>query len=259
MSLPSYLPQQSNIKAYYALEDVNDGSGNGYNLTNGGSVTFTPAKYANGANLGAGNTTKSLYAATNLGITVNNPFTIMFWFKLFTEPALNAYQALFHFRIGTAAASKEIVLYYRDDAGTKKLSLNIYTNAWHYATYNITLGTTDWYQIGAMYNGSNQIVLLVNTETTTNGTIAAGSETIAQNFHIGKNNAGTYFTSGLYDEFTVWNMGLGTADISQFYRGPRRGGFGFGNPWTFFKDAWEKHDKLWKPKLILPKDLGFSY
>ena len=30
-----------------------------------------------------------------------------------------------------------------------------------------------------------------------------------------------------------------------------RGGFGFGNPWIFMKEAREKHDKLWKPKGIL--------
>jgi len=36
------------------------------------------------------------------------------------------------------------------------------------------------------------------------------------------------------------------------------GGLGIGNPWIFMKDMWEKHDKLWKPKLILPKDLGFQ-
>ena len=36
------------------------------------------------------------------------------------------------------------------------------------------------------------------------------------------------------------------------------GGLGIGNPWIFMKDMWEKHDKLWQPKLILPKDLEFQ-
>jgi hypothetical protein len=37
------------------------------------------------------------------------------------------------------------------------------------------------------------------------------------------------------------------------------GGFSGGQPWIFLKDMWNKHKKLWTPKLILPKDLGFSY
>ena len=37
------------------------------------------------------------------------------------------------------------------------------------------------------------------------------------------------------------------------------GGFSGFSPWIFMKDMWEKHNKIWTPKLILPKDLGFSY
>jgi len=33
------------------------------------------------------------------------------------------------------------------------------------------------------------------------------------------------------------------------------GGLGYGNPWIFLKDMWEKHDRLWKPKL----SEGYSY
>jgi len=43
---------------------------------------------------------------------------------------------------------------------------------------------------------------------------------------------------------------------------PSAGGFsGFGPVYTFFKDAFDSNRKLWtaKKKLILPKDLGFSY
>uniref|UniRef100_A0A6H1ZDS9 F5/8 type C domain-containing protein n=1 Tax=viral metagenome TaxID=1070528 RepID=A0A6H1ZDS9_9ZZZZ len=40
---------------------------------------------------------------------------------------------------------------------------------------------------------------------------------------------------------------------------PPAGGLGIGNPWIFMKDMWEKHNKLWIPKLILQEDLGFNY
>jgi len=57
-----------------------------------------------------------------------------------------------------------------------------------------------------------------------------------------------------------WTGGSQTLYIVANIMSIPAGGFGFGNPWMFLKDAWEKHDKLWKPKgLILPKDLGFSY
>jgi len=39
-----------------------------------------------------------------------------------------------------------------------------------------------------------------------------------------------------------------------------KGGFGFGQPWIFLKQAYDRNKKLWTPKgLILPQDLGFSY
>ena len=50
-----------------------------------------------------------------------------------------------------------------------------------------------------------------------------------------------------------------TFEIQMFEGIYPAGGLGFGNPWMFLKDAWEKHDKLWAPKgLILPKDLSFQ-
>lgn len=36
-------------------------------------------------------------------------------------------------------------------------------------------------------------------------------------------------------------------------------GFSGGQPWIFMKDMWDKHKEIWKPKLVLRKDLGFCY
>ena len=38
------------------------------------------------------------------------------------------------------------------------------------------------------------------------------------------------------------------------YTGKFYGGFSGFSPWIFLKDMWEKHDKLWKPKILIPKE-----
>ena len=60
---------------------------------------------------------------------------------------------------------------------------------------------------------------------------------------------------------TVTEQGsyAGANEIDMFEGIYVAGGFSGGQPWIFMKDMWEKHNKLWIPKLILPKDLGFSY
>ncbi len=56
-----------------------------------------------------------------------------------------------------------------------------------------------------------------------------------------------------------WTYQSNIQSLYGYIRLPAAGGFSGGQPWIFMKDMWEKHNKLWIPKLILPKDLGFSY
>ena len=51
-----------------------------------------------------------------------------------------------------------------------------------------------------------------------------------------------------------WSAGTYTLSLYGYIRPPSRG-FSGGQPWIFLKDMWEKHDRLWIPKL----SEGYSY
>ncbi len=57
-------------------------------------------------------------------------------------------------------------------------------------------------------------------------------------------------TSNQYDPYCYANT-----YTLQMFEGIPSGGLGIGNPWIFIKDMWEKHDRLWIPKL----SEGYSY
>jgi hypothetical protein len=76
-------------------------------------------------------------------------------------------------------------------------------------------------------------------------------------FKIGSDAEGGLI-DGIFDEVIIWTVGLTPSEIKNVYNMRSvSGGFGFGNPWMFLKDMREKHDKLWTPKLVLPK-LGYQ-
>src|SRR5271157_4207076 len=90
-----YLGAGSGItKALWRLEDLTDASGNANTLTNTNSVAFNPARFGNGADFGASNTTKELYVSSNLGIT-NGNVTLSVWARQDTEIGAAASQYIF--------------------------------------------------------------------------------------------------------------------------------------------------------------------
>jgi len=71
------------IKALYHLEDTVDSSGNGYNLTNNSSVTFTSAKLTNGAS-----TTGSNYLSVNSDVGIaGGTISMGGWFRTASNPS----------------------------------------------------------------------------------------------------------------------------------------------------------------------------
>lgn len=265
MAIPSYLPQQANIKAYYALEDVNDSSGNGYNLTNNNSVTFTTAKVGNGANFGASNTNKYLRVASDLGIAAG-AISIFMIVKHLASSSGNTWGLFTKADSGThvdysifddsRGGSPGIIIFRRTKYGV----------GYNEATFNLDLYTSEFHSLCTTYDGSNMRIyhngVIAATPVAASGNGGAGmwDETTIGSLIYEGTPAG--FSSSLIDETTIWNAALTGDEILSLHRyyNSKKGGIAIGSPWIFLKEAFNRHKKLWTPEgLKLPKDLGFSY
>jgi len=253
MALPIYLPQQANIKSYYNLNDVNDGSVNSHNLTNNNGVIFTGAKFGNGANFGENNTNKYLSITDNLDITGGN-ITMACWVKILTAANNNiiCYQG---------CGSTQYVNYILYYLSTGELAVNRQQQgvANNERKVAFTMGS-EFHHTALTYDGTNLKMYADGSQLGADLACSGNGNTAAVNmFMIGWDNAqylaGTQEASIIADECVVWNIALSAEEIKQVYRGPNRGFF------IFLSEAWKKHKKLWTPdkKLLLPEDLGFSY
>ncbi len=216
----------NNIVAYYKLQDTSDSTGNGYTLTNNGSVPFNAALIGNGADLGAGNTTKSLNRLDNLGIT-GGAVTLAGWVKLETEIAANAYRLIEHI-----SATNNVGEYidYEYNAGTRRLKFDRtrFGTATADVLYNVTLGTSNWNHVALTYNGTTVTAYFNGTLLSTVGSTGNGAAGASNHFTLGANLAGTSLLSGLIDEVGVWSRELTAAEVLSLYNG----GVGFQYPFT---------------------------
>lgn len=220
MAIPSYLPQQANIRAYYALENTDDGSSNGYNLTNNNLVTFTAAKFGNGANLGANNTNKYLRINNTLGIN-GGACSISVWVKNLAEIGSGGWC----FAIcGGGTTHVFYVIGYEYNSGTRRVAFSRYKDGvgGQTATYNLTMGTSDFYHLVLTYDTSNILGYLngvkVAGPTAASGN-GSGSATYSGVGYFYDGYAYSY-ASSLIDETVFWNVALSAEEVAQVYVGP---------------------------------------
>ena len=218
MSVPGYAPKKANIRAYYALEDVNDGSGNGYNLTNTGTVTFSAAKINNGANFGSSNTTKRLNISNNLGITTQTA-TFMLWVKNLAEISTGDWGIISHVNNTTKITWQ---LDYQYNGGTRRLAFTRGTQgggANVVSYYNVTMCTSDFHNVGMASDGS-YIYLIYNGVVRDSDAVSGSgaNDWYGNGFEIGCYfNTSGKFASILADECIVWNTLLSSAEMLQVY------------------------------------------
>jgi len=206
-------------QAIYHLEDVNDSSGNGFNLTNRNSVGFSAGKFANAAIFGNANSSKYLDIANNL--TLNNYkagiFTISCWVYCETNPASGADLAMWGFNNTT---KEQTNFSYLNDSGTYKFEFTFYNGSaveflkW---TYSLTLNT--WTFVTFVKNGTT-ITVYVNGVSIGNQTqtIADGSPSRADQFCIGRYAYDAApFWKGNIDEVAVFLYAKTASEIRKDY------------------------------------------
>lgn len=207
------LAASANLKAYYKLENVNDSSGGGFTLTNNNSVTFTAAKFANGANQGTGNTNKSLSIANNLGIAGNGSISIVFWIKLIDEIASGTWTLIRH--ASTTTADRYMDLNYFFNSGAIRMAIDAAGSTPVY--YTAALGTTLFHHIAMVRDVPNTSAFLyvdgVLRATETIGSTTSGFDEV----YIGAAHAGVSVPSALFDDCAFFNRVLTAGEIQSLY------------------------------------------
>ena len=202
----------SNLVAYYRLEDISDSKGSN-TLTNNGSIAFNPAQYANGADLGETNTSKYLSRPDSLGIGGNSEFSVAFWIKLRTEISSGLYRLIsFYSQIG---ADRYLIFNYEYNAGALRLTANAAGGTT--ADYTVTLGTSTFHHVAVTRSVSgNALKLYFDGTLVASGTI--GTDTAGDNqFLIGSVLGGGSYASALIDDMGIFNRVLTATEIGTLY------------------------------------------
>lgn len=228
------LISDANLVDYYRAENVND-SKDGYTLTNNNSVAFNAAKFNNGFDLGASNSTKYLNNNTAIFSPLAN-YTISLWVKLQTEIGSGIYEFL-HFENNT---NKHVIyIKYEYNGGTRRL--NFGQDKWLVVGYTalntITLGTSVWTHL--VFTMSTRVMqIYVNgaaagtTATFTVVDYTTGDTATNNQLLVGAGSTpgtGTIinYSSAILDDVVIFNRALTATEISDLYNGnwPSGGGF----------------------------------
>ncbi len=210
----------SNLKAYYRMESgalTTDSSGNGYTLTNNGSVAETTGKFGICADFGTGNNSKSLTNADNTGVD-GGVCSIVAWIKLSTEIASDFYAIVSQQSSGTKVKN---AIVYNYNGGTRRLEFWRVRNgvAVDGPTYNVTLGTSEWYHIAFTYDGATVCGYLNGRLVGSSGSSGNGSSASSSFFNIGRDDSGIRYFSGLADDVAFFNTVLSADQIKELYEG----------------------------------------
>jgi len=208
---------ESNLVAYYKLENVNDSGPSGFNLTNVGTTTFVAGKFTNCANF-VKTSGQYLYVNNNLGIDGGN-CTFSFWLYLASSPAAGVYYSLFRQTSATAHASYAVEYY--NDSGTLKLYVdrNKEYVAHQAATITRTLPTTTWLHYCYTYNGTAVVfyengVQIGTVNASGNGTTSTDNYIVLGSFITG---AAVDPLNGRLDEFIAESRAWTAGEVAKYY------------------------------------------
>lgn len=215
------LISDANLKAYWKLEDTADSEAS-YTLTNNNTVTFTTAKYLNGANLGTSNTNKSLSVNSDLTIT-GGAMSISMWVKILTEITTGSYCLIDHSDAGNLV---QTMIIYEYNAGTPRLRFDrtkrgVSNNPIY---HNITLGETNFHHVCLTYDTTNLVAYYngeaVGSPLATSGNGSTGGSSDMVNIGRTQGNAGTFasYASALIDDVAVFNDALTADEVRTIYR-----------------------------------------
>lgn len=206
------------LLAYYSLSDTSDATGNGNTLTNQNTCTFVSGLIADGASQGTSNTNKSLYRNTDFGIAATTAFTVSMWVKCNNEIGSGSWNLFTLGNTGASSATRRCLYDY--NGGTRQIRFMRTGFSYVAVTSNLTMGTSNFYHIVYVYNGTTFTGYVNNSSVGTSST-ATDSSTQSESYrwNMGAHQLTNEVASFLMDETGVWNRALTTDEISQLYNG----------------------------------------
>jgi len=263
--LPLDIPQRNYIQGFWSLDETSgtryDRSNNGNNLTDNNTVLYAAGKIGKAADFESDNSEYlSITDAAQTGLDITGEITIALWFKLETLGITKSFVSKYLttgdkrcYKLVFNDADNKIYFFVSPDGVGASSAITAST---------FSVGT--WYHVVATLNQTtDEMQIYINGSA--DGSAVSFTSNISDKdaaFCIGSaDNGAAEYMDGLIDEVIVWNKCLTADEIRQIYEKTAyqyiMHGAGIGSPMIFFKEAWEKHDKLWKPKLAIPK-LGYQ-
>lgn len=215
----SSLFNDANFVAYYRGADANDSKGS-FHLTNSTGVAFVPAKYSNGPE--GNGVAKNLFITNNLGID-GGAITVSCWVKPNSEISSGSW-ALWG---QTSAASKvRYEIFYDYNGGTRRLTFNRVKNnvAGQGGSYNIALGTSDFFLITLTYDGSTIKGYVNGAEVASASASGSGATTGNSAFILFARDNGENainqqdYANVILDDVGIWSRALTADEISGLYK-----------------------------------------
>ena len=224
----------ANLRAYYRMESgalTTDDSGNSRTLTNSGSVAEALAKWGNGGDFGASNSSKFLYRNANIwsGNQIAN-LSMGGWFKVRTEPGTGVVFNLLDTETTTLSNNASYMggtLYYLDSSGTKRVGSRFYRSGGSgtdQVNYDVELGTDEFHLLGITITSSTTLKLyldgvLVDTQVHTGSMRSPGDAINYQNcigrYHA---NTATQYASVYADDVFFIEKTLSSSEWLELYR-----------------------------------------
>lgn len=217
----SPLFNDANLVAYHRLEDVSDSKG-ANTLTNNGSVVFSSAKFTNGANLGTGNTTKSLTCANDF-LSLIGDYSISFQVKGIDAIASGTWVLL---GLDNDANNTKIKLDYEYNGGTKRIVFH--HTRWggsdYTFTYNFDLGTSSFYNFILIKNGTTEKLYINGSEvgTQTDANLSSAGVTSFSpriGLYLGSSDLPGDYSAIILDDCAFFSRYFTTTEIGQINNG----------------------------------------
>lgn len=203
--------QDSALKGYWRLENANDSSPSGYNLTAVNTPTVTTGLFGNAYTFqGASSQYMTIANASCPDLEISGDQTWICWYKKTSGSD--------HSVIGKTLGS--------DPTNKKK---RIYINNTNNPTFNMA-GVTDlvstesisngsWYMLAGIYDRTNTTIKIWVNAVKTEQTKSAAATATGAPFAIGRDGDYSNYANGIIDEVMIFNRALTDDEITRYYNG----------------------------------------
>lgn len=193
--------------------DLTDSHGSN-TLTNIGGVTSTTGKINQAADLGTNNSSKYLSISNDLGIN-GGAISIRVLVKIRTALTNGATTILAAQRTSGSTKILYTIRYY-NESGVDKLKFYRTTLGVTdtFASYNVTLSTTNFQEIVLTYDGTNIKGYLDGVEVASAAASGNGTGTYTGLFQLGS-YVGVQHSSSIIDEAAIWSRAISSTEVSE--------------------------------------------